>query len=508
MKIEVLDGKNTIGGNKILIRTKSGSFFFDFGKNFKSWSDYFDDYLQPRVSAGIYDLWGLNLLPEFSNIYRDDLIPSDFRGVVEKEEAIDDLRGIFLTHAHLDHAGFISIIKEIVPIITSAISRKLLTAIQEIGGGSAFSQYNLVKEMEEVENEFRQTKIALKRNGKEIERTFVEINWDEFEGDIDGVKYRTFPVDHSIPGALAIYLEADGKSVVYTGDIRFHGANRQKSYDFVKKVKELKPDVLIAEGTRVPTLEQFKIAKKACVTTGFEDNRSKTEEDVYNASLEVVKQFDGKIVIADFGPRNVERLETFLRIAKETKRKIVITIKDAYLLHLLKSVGFKSIDDEDLLIISRKNELKRKWVTEIKKEYKSKIITLTDIKKNMGSFIVCYSFWDLANLLDIDIRGGAYIYSSSEAYSEEQIIDMKRLMNWMDHLNLKLFGISLSENGELSFSRDYHSSGHASFFDLIRMIEEINPKILIPVHTENFETYAEYFKDKGMKVIKSEMFEL
>ena len=85
---------------------------------------------------------------------------------------------------------------------------------------------------------------------------------------------------------------------------------------------------------------------------------------------------------------------------------------------------------------------------------------------------------------------------------------MKRLMNWMDHLNLKLFGISLSENEELSFSRDYHSSGHASFLDLVRMIEEINPKILIPVHTENFETYAEYFKGKGMKVIKSEMFEL
>jgi len=104
--IEVLDGKNCIGGSKILITEKDRSFLLDFGKNFKTWGNYFEEYLQPRTSVGLYDLWKLNLIPKISNIYRDDLIVSDFKEFVEKERKLN-LKAIFLSHAHLDHAGFI-----------------------------------------------------------------------------------------------------------------------------------------------------------------------------------------------------------------------------------------------------------------------------------------------------------------------------------------------------------------------------------------------------------------
>ena len=44
----------------------------------------------------------------------------------------------------------------------------------------------------------------------------------------------------------------------------------------------------------------------------------------------------GDLVIADFSARDVDRLLTFLHIAKETGRKLVILPKDAYLLKTMR----------------------------------------------------------------------------------------------------------------------------------------------------------------------------
>jgi len=40
-----------------------------------------------------------------------------------------------------------------------------------------------------------------------------------------------------------------------------------------------------------------------------------------------VKKFKGKVVVADFGARNIERLKIFLDIANETERKLAITLR-------------------------------------------------------------------------------------------------------------------------------------------------------------------------------------
>lgn len=497
MEIKVLDGKNTIGGNKILIRGKRGVIFLDFGKNFKTWGNYFEEFLNPRSSVGIFDLWKLNLIPKFSNIYRDDLILSNFKSSVEREKEMD-LKAIFLSHAHLDHAGFIPLLKENIPIITSSVTERILDAMQDTSGGKVLLQFSNFKKREESKNDKAQGVLVTKsrKESTTVERKFVEVNFESknaVEGEIDGIKYKLFSVDHSVPGAMAMYLEVDGESIAYTGDIRFHGENAEGSYAFVEEVKRLKPKYLITEGTR--TLRDIENKDK--------NKERTTEDDVLTASEDVVKQYRGKLVVADFGPRNVERLKTFLKIAEDTNRRLAVTDKDAHLIKCLKDVGFNLIDNKNLVVIDRKLSKEGTWLKELK-EYlneqygTNKIVTMNEIGKNMGDYMLCYSFWDLINLLDIEIKGGAYIYSSSEAFSEEQVIDMNRLMNWLKFFDLKPFGIDY-ENGELSFSGNYHSSGHAPSSDLFKMIEEINPEILLPVHTENPLPFAERFK--GMKIL-------
>ncbi|MBU1934551.1 hypothetical protein KKF04_00690 [Patescibacteria group bacterium] len=68
----------------------------------------------------------------------------------------------------------------------------------------------------------------------------------------------------------------------------------------------------------------------------------------------------------------------------------------------------------------------------------------------------------------------------SEHFFEGEENEEQRLVweNWMKH-----FGISFHKA---------HCSGHASKKDLIAFIKKVNPKILIPVHTQNAEEYKKF----------------
>lgn len=71
-----------------------------------------------------------------------------------------------------------------------------------------------------------------------------------------------FPVDHSILGASALFMIVDGVKIVYTGDFRFHGKNRDKTDVFFDFIKSVGVDVLITEGTKVPPKDNIKKALK------------------------------------------------------------------------------------------------------------------------------------------------------------------------------------------------------------------------------------------------------
>jgi len=78
VKVNVLCGSNTIGGNKILLSFDGKNVLFDFGLDFKTKGEYCDSFLGPRPSRGIHDYIALGLLPGL-DVYRDDQITADFR---------------------------------------------------------------------------------------------------------------------------------------------------------------------------------------------------------------------------------------------------------------------------------------------------------------------------------------------------------------------------------------------------------------------------------------------
>jgi len=76
IRINVLCGTKTIGGNKILLGYGKRNVLLDFGLDFSVTKRYFDSFLNPRGSRGIHDYIDFGLLPKLG-IYRDDQVTDD-----------------------------------------------------------------------------------------------------------------------------------------------------------------------------------------------------------------------------------------------------------------------------------------------------------------------------------------------------------------------------------------------------------------------------------------------
>jgi ribonuclease J len=167
------------------------------------------------------------------------------------------------------------------------------------------------------------------------------------------------------------------------------------------------------------------------------------------------------------------------------------------------------MSESDLLIFQETRGRNRLWESNfIEKKFGQKYIKAPEIKRNLGEYILCFSFWDLNNLLDIRPNGGIYIYSTSEAFTEEQEIDVWRLSNWLNFFAIQPVGFSLPEQAEFGrlcrpeFIQGYHSSGHICGPELFAIIREIKPARVVPVHTENPELFIEELK--GIEVLLPE----
>ncbi|HMB46368.1 MAG TPA: MBL fold metallo-hydrolase RNA specificity domain-containing protein [Candidatus Methanoperedens sp.] len=289
-------------------------------------------------------------------------------------------------------------------------------------------------------------------------------------------EFKAFEVDHSMYGSAAYAIDTSDGWIVYTGDLRLHGKFKDKTEKFVREAKSLDPKVLIIEGTRI----------------GRQD-RKESEDEVHSTCLGATAAEKG-LVVADFSPRNFERLDTFMNIAKETGRQLVVLAKDAYMLDIMKCAD--GMDRMSELLVYRDVKSKRDAFEKmVHEKFKGQLRDPVDIAKAPQQYILCFSFWDVKHLLDIKPVGGTYIYSSSEAYTEEQVIDFGRLWNWMKFFDFKVRGFTIGENdGKLAFEKGFHASGHASAAELLKIIEDIDPEIVLPVHTENPEFFVDNLK--------------
>ena len=469
-----------IGGNKILVEDGKTKLFFDFGLSFNKWGSYFSPFLQPRKFSSIQDFFIFGLLPDLEGLYRKDL-ETRFR----KSQADPQFDGVVLSHPHLDHAGFISYIRPDIPIYCSPGCKAILKAIEETGYG--YQEFMKIKETFKIRKSKRdETKIVRDRESK-TPRIFYNL---EEKKQLDDIVIHTFPVDHSVPGSCSFVIETSEGSIIYTGDIRFHGRRSYYSKEFVKQAEKYDPIAMLSEGTNVSTPTKF----------GEVDLKTKLSK-----LISEVKE----LIVANFPVRDMDRMLSFVQAAEENDRSLVINLKQAYTLRELENnnvPGIPKLEDVKIFIPRKKwgilNDKKyprhiqmqdyRPWEIEFLESSAS--VTAEELRKDPKKYIYRCDFYELNNLFDIKPpEGSIYIRSVTEPVDEEMEITLEKEENWLKHFGLYPY-------------KQLHCSGHASGYDLEQMIQQIAPKNLIPIHTEKPDVFNSFHskviqEDLGVKII-------
>ena len=505
ISISVLDGCRIIGGNKILVGFDDKNVLFDFGTNYKISKEYYDSFLKQREARGIYDFVEMGMLPRL-RIYRKELVTGDYQKEYSTfpEQKIDAL---FISHAHMDHIGMAGFLDCNIPFVVNPMTAVLMKCIEDTGIGLGSENVYVSdrvcrdgcvlnspsKEKDGRKDEYYGRKIVLTEESNRTALFMKEkpVKSKDICGgscattETLGMETKCFPVDHSIYGAAAHAIRSKEGWIVYSGDVRMHGRNKDDTSRFIEEAAKLSPKALIIEGTRTSRIEDTEAG-------------SLTEAEVAKNCMAACEEAKG-LIIADFAARNFERLEIFSEIAEKMGRQMVITAKDAYYLEsMAKADGVDRLEGLDIFDPNRGGSPDFQE-SNIRENHSDQFIRPEEIRDNQEGYILAFSVFDMPSMLDIKPKGGTYIYSGSGSFDEEADFDFSRLDNWIKKLGMTAVGFEMvpveSHRGRTvyipRFTGGLHASGHASKEELIKMIERIRPEFLVPVHTENPEYFVE-----------------
>jgi ribonuclease J len=279
---------------------------------------------------------------------------------------------------------------------------------------------------------------------------------------------RPCPVDHSLPGATAFLLHVDGRTWAYTGDLRFHGTHASLSRSFVETAAAEDVDVLLTEGTRVG------------------EPRGRSEDDVQRDVSAIISETAG-MVLANYPPRDLDRIMSFYRAARESGRELVVDMRQALLLDNLREATGEELPrlGEGLRVLCRR----QRWgivgdpefprdiqeqdyaVWERPYAFSSASILDHEVAAEQDRYVVYMDFFHLQALIDLEPGpGSTFIRSLVEPFNEDMELDEVRVRNWMSRFDLEV--------------HQCHASGHASGEDLERLVGTIAPRVVVPIHTE------------------------
>jgi len=462
-------GVGEIGGNKILLQDLDTKIFLDFGMSFGKRGRFFEEFLTPRTANGIGDFLQMGLIPDISGIYREDLLTH-----FGKKPENPEIQGVLLSHAHADHANYISFLHKDIPVFCGKTCHSILEAVEEQSQRSIESEVLNFKKRPLFRKDYKAPPEHRTFHVFEPKKTF----------SIDHIDIEPYPVDHSVPGAFGFIIHTSEGSIIYTGDMRLHGLNNAYTSTFIEHAAKSRPIAMITEGTRV-------------------DERQKVESEkkVYQKSKSVLEK-DKHASIVDFNFKDLDRFQTFFQIAKELEKTLVISFKHACFLeryHQDPFVNAPDSKDGSIALLLPKRHTGTYCIEDYTDAYVKKrldypnVIRAEEIVKKPSSFMVVLNFWYFNMLIDLKPYQGSYIHSLSEPFNEEMELSFDRMMNWLNHF-------------DLSFHQA-HCSGHINGRDLRTVVETVNPKTLFPIHTEHPDEFTS-FHDNTIIVYEGKLYKL
>ncbi len=359
----------------------------------------------------IFDI-GMNLDEEEAKVPEID-------GLFVGEKKYD---AVFISHYHSDHIGLVEKVLNDIPVYIGKKAYKVVKAAREY---------------------------------RKIPINFVpKFLYDKKEIIVNDIKITPIVCDHSAFDSYMFIIEADGKTVLYTGDFRANGRA-----DYSELLSSLTAvDALIIEGT---TLSR--------------ENKTDNIEETFLEEIAVKamgKQTGPAFIL--MSAMNVDRVETAKKAAERAGR---VFLEDIYTAKIAKA-------SENAEIIPDKQNKIRVFMTGGDEQHRM-LREFDDVKIGKKAiakshFLMCVhtsSKGYLEKLSELcSFENGIFFYGMWKGYTEEKVT--KEFIDFMSEKGVKIHVL--------------HTSGHADRKTIDKLIKKVSPKIIIPVHTENAEYFSEY----------------
>jgi ribonuclease J len=423
-RIHFYGGILTIGGTKVVVEEDGYRVIFDFGSTYAPGGDFWGRGLEPRPGAArLRDLIGLGYTPALNGLYR-----AGYAQAAGLTPGVGDGKTqVFISHLHLDHMAIVDLLAGEIPVWMHNDSLRLFRAVATTGEKPAVPQG---------------------ARGFEWGQTI----------EVGPIKVTPVAVDHDIPGASALLIETSAGTVVYTGDLRTHGANPERVEAFIAAAREKHPKMLLIEGTRLGEL------------ANPDPDRPPTlkETEVPGRVVEYLKRYAGLGLITLY-PRNTLRIGNIARAVKAEGRQMVLSAEMAHVYAALDG----DLNDVALYLRARDREAleagtAEAYLTDLLKTG-VKTVDAATIRADQSRYLLQLYYWDFGELNDLQPGpGSVFIHSNGEPLGKFDPA-FELFQRWLGHFGVELVYAS--------------STGHADPASLQRMVAEIQPVLLMPIHS-------------------------
>ena len=339
------------------------------------------------------------------------------------------IRGIFFTHAHLDHIGAFPHIAEKIPAPVY---------------GTKFTLSMVRRGLEDA--------------GVDYQPQYIEVNQDQVNQVQvgDSFKVEFVRMAHSIPDCSALVIRTPLGVVIHSGDWRFEDKPIDGRVTDMKRLTE----IASKEGVLLLLNESTNVESEGTHEFG--------EQDIQESIGQVMDKYPNSRVIASCFSSNIHRIQVILEEAKKHGRKVAFS-------------GYSMI--QNLEVALRTNVLK------VPKDVVMKMEDIIKLPDSKITIICTGSQGELTAVLNrmasgshrhIKIKNSDVIVFSSNPIPGNE----KYVVRTVDGLMREGSNVVQNKKSHLTGIGPLHLSGHAYQDDHEIFIKAINPTYYMPIHGE------------------------
>lgn len=354
---------------------------------------------------------------------------------------------VLVSHPHQDHFGLMDRLPREIPVYIGELGRNLIDTTNRM----------LDKELHG--NSFYYFKA-----------------WEPFR--IGTFRVTPYLVDHSAVDAYAFLVEAEGKRIFYSGDLRSHG---RKGKLFENLLKHPIPDIdlLFLEGTMMHR----------------SNNQFSDEKAVERKIFEVIKN-QNNISFIISSSQNIDRIVSAFNACRKAGKTLVIDIYTAWVLEQVRQVSenVPGMEWPEVRVyadygLDKKLKANPKYFGGFRRRLYRHRVKWQELMSVPSAFLYFgrMSSFRKINTFRNDIAPINIIYSQWLGYLDG---------NHADYFSSDRIS-AFRDDPSINFVYA-HTSGHAPVEDLQRFAAALKPKRLIPIHTGKASDYGKYFENVVM----------